>query len=109
MDHDAVADWLRAGLGSDPGGISITKFPRGVSRETWMIDCALGEFTVRQDLPGGSVDPVSLRQEYEIYRRLAVPQGPVPVAEPLFFTDIRPAGRPAYLRRQIEGDWRIPG
>jgi aminoglycoside phosphotransferase (APT) family kinase protein len=109
MDTDAVAAWLQAGLGRPIGALTITKFPRGVSRETWLVDCEAGQFTVRQDLPGGSVDPVPLRQEYEIYRRLAVPGGPVPVAEPLWYSERGPAGRPAYARRQVHGDWRIEG
>jgi aminoglycoside phosphotransferase (APT) family kinase protein len=109
MEVDAVRRWLAAGLGRDPGDLTLTKFPRGVSRETWLVSCAAGEYTIRQDLPGGSVDPVPLSHEYEIYRRLAQPGGPVPVAAPLWYTDDGPAGRPAYAREQVDGHWSIPG
>lgn len=109
MDIDAVTEWLRGGLGRDPGTVQITKFPRGVSRETWLVQCDAGSFTIRQDLPGGSVDPIPLSHEYEVYRRLAQPGGPVPVARPLWYTEHGPAGRPAYAREQVTGDWRIPG
>lgn len=109
MEPDAVTQWLREGLGRDPGALQITKFPRGVSRETWLVHCDAGEFTIRQDLPGGSVDPIPLHHEYEVYRRLAQPGGPVPVARPLWYTEVGPAGRPAYAREQVEGDWRIAG
>lgn len=109
MELAAVRAWLAEGLGRDPGAITLTKFPRGVSRETWLVSCDLGRYTIRQDLPGGSVDPIPLSLEYEIYRRLAVPDGPVPIARPLWYGDIGPAGRPAYVREQVDGDWRIPG
>lgn len=109
MDGAAVAAWFEAGLGRPVSNLSVTKFPRGVSRETWLVSCDAGQFVIRQDLPGGSVDPVPLEYEYEVYRRLAQPGGPVPVARPLWYTAEGPAGRPAYAREQVEGDWRIPG
>ena len=109
MNEADVAAWLEAGLGRSPGPITMTKFPRGVSRETWLISCEAGEFTLRQDLPGGSVDPIPLSHEYEVYRRLARPGGPVPIARPLWYTDIGPAGRPAYAREQVAGHWQIEG
>jgi aminoglycoside phosphotransferase (APT) family kinase protein len=109
MDEAAVVAWLEAGLGRRVDRVSVVKFPRGVSRETWLVSCDAGHFTIRQDLPGGSVDPVPLRQEYEVYRRLAQPGGPVPVAKPLWYTEVGPAGRPAYAREQVHGHWQIDG
>jgi aminoglycoside phosphotransferase (APT) family kinase protein len=109
MEHEAIAAWLSTGLGRPVGELDVVKFPRGVSRETWLVTCDAGRFTIRQDLPGGSVDPVPLSHEYEVYRRLARPGGPVPVAAPLWYTEVGPAGRPAYARVQVDGDWRIPG
>lgn len=109
MDEAAIIEWLTAGLGRHPGHLQVVKFPRGVSRETWLVNCEAGNFTIRQDLPGGSVDPVPLRHEYEVYRRLAHADGPVPVARPLWYTEVGPAGRPAYAREQVHGHWQIPG
>ena len=82
---------------------------RGVSRETWLVDAevtrqgrtVLEGFAVRRDHDVGSVDPIPLRTEYEVYRRLA--DSAVPVARALWYEDDpswRPDGRDAYVRTQ---------
>ncbi|MDT4819657.1 hypothetical protein FQZ97_527790 [compost metagenome] len=116
--------------------VSIVKFPRGISRETWFIECnctgmhrawmrgksqdfrsrtpwrrrnASQKLILRRDLPALSVVPTSLRFEYEIYRCL---QGSrVPVAPVLVFEDDPaklPDERPFYIRQQIAGSWDVP-
>lgn len=90
---------------------------RGVSRETWLVTVRTGGdgkderilLAVRRDHPAGSVDPLPLRTEYELYRRLATAR--LPVADALWFEEDpqwMPDGRPAYVRLGIEGDWRLP-
>lgn len=65
---------------------SVTKFWRGVSRETRGVDLADGRrLVIRRDLPAASVTPTSLRFEYEVYRRLA--DSPVPTAKALWYED----------------------
>jgi aminoglycoside phosphotransferase (APT) family kinase protein len=97
--------------GSDVTVESVEQFSRGVSRETWGIDVIVdGEprgIVVRRDHEIGSVDPVPLRFEYEVYRRLHA--GNLPVAEPLWFEDDPSwTGREAYVRRRVDGHWRLP-
>lgn len=70
---------------------------------------ALSEFMVRRDHEAGSIIPTTLWAEYDVYRRLK--GSPVPLAEVLWFEDDpawMPDGRPAYVRRKVDGDWRLP-
>ena len=91
----------------------LTKFPRGVSRETWsvkaVIDGVERDFSIRRDLPGGAVQPYPLRLEFETYWRLKGTG--VPIAEPLWYED-DPGhlldGREFYVRSRVEGHWDIP-
>jgi aminoglycoside phosphotransferase (APT) family kinase protein len=92
----------------------IEQFARGVSRETWLVRLA-GEdvpdaVIVRRDLPGGSVAPSELRDEYEIYRRLG--HSDIPVAKALFFeadpTPFMP-GPQLYVREFVPGSMDVPG
>ena len=96
---------------------SVTRAARGVSRETWLLDAAVTRsdgvspegFVVRRDHEVGSVDPISLRCEYEVYRRLAASE--VPVSRTLWYeddADWAPDGRPAYVRTKVDGHWRLP-
>lgn len=96
--------------------VSIAKFPRGISRETWFIECANAgagnpdKIILRRDLPSLSVVPTSLRFEYEVYHRLQ--SSKVPVARTLLYEDDPrklPDDRPFYLREQIDGGWDDPG
>jgi len=87
----------------------VTKFWRGVSRETWAIELAGGRrLVIRRDLPIGSFTPTSLRFEYEVYRRLAA--SPVPTAQPLWYEDdpeLLVDGREYYVRDHVEGSWEV--
>jgi aminoglycoside phosphotransferase (APT) family kinase protein len=96
---------------------AVERATRGVSRETWLVDAAVTRaghrtdegFVVRRDHEIGTVDPVPLGTEYEVYRRLA--GSAVPVAKALWFEDDpfwRPDGRPAYVRTLVAGHWRLP-
>jgi aminoglycoside phosphotransferase (APT) family kinase protein len=96
---------------------SVMRATRGVSRQTWLVDAQVERaegsstegFVVRRDHERGTVDPVSLRTEFEVYRRLA--RSAVPVAVALWYEDDedwQPDRRPAYVRTRVEGDWRLP-
>lgn len=114
-----VADWFRHRL---PGVDDVTvervgRVSRGVSRETWVVDvrviragvAAEESYVVRRDLPDGTVIPMPLREEYEVYRRLA--DSPVPVSRALWIEDDprwQPDGRPAYVRTKVDGHWHLP-
>ena len=87
----------------------VTKFWRGVSRETWGIELIGGRrVVIRRDLPVGSFTPTSLRFEYEVYRRLEA--SPVPTARPLWYEDdseLLVDGREFYVRDHVEGTWEV--
>ena len=95
--------------------VSLAKFPRGMSRETWFIECAPqgpafpGKLILRRDLPSISVVPTSLRFEYDVYHSL---QGSsVPIARTIVFEDRAeklPDDRPFFLRETVDGDWDDP-
>jgi aminoglycoside phosphotransferase (APT) family kinase protein len=94
--------------------VNLTKFPRGSSRETWMVasegvDESLRTLVFRRDLVAGSICPADLKLEYEIYRRLEA--SPVPVAPTLWY-EVDPDwlldGREFYVRRHVEGSWDVP-
>lgn len=122
-DPDTVSHWLTARrdhLGTDVLEVHaerVEQLSRGVSRETWAVDAVLqtaggsrpAALVVRRDHPAGSVIPTPLRQEYDVYAGLTGTQ--VPVAEALFYEDdpnLQPDGRPAYVRRRVDGHWRLP-
>lgn len=95
----------------------LAKFPRGVSRETWLIRASVTAagvereqgFSLRRDLPGGAVQPYPLREEYEVYRRLE--GSAIPAARALWYESApgEPiAGPDFYVRERIEGDWEVP-
>ncbi len=105
--------WLSARLPGEVEVRTVERVARGVSRETWVVRASsdggdLG-LVVRRDHEAGSVDPIPLVSEYQVYRRLAATA--VPVAEVLWFEDDpewMPDGRPAYVRRLVEGSWKLP-
>jgi len=117
-----TADYLERYLPQRLGCESVTvteliKFPRGSSRETWfaVLDTVSGsdrqtqKLVFRRNFPGGSVCPMPLRTEYEVYARLQ--RSAVPVAEVLWYEDDAGAlegQREFYVRRHIEGSWEIP-
>jgi aminoglycoside phosphotransferase (APT) family kinase protein len=82
----------------------------GMSRQTWFAHAAWTEngskqdrdFTLRLDHPEGSVVPVPLEYEYQVYAALAGTR--VPVAKALWWeNDESWLGRPFYVRETIEG------
>lgn len=118
LDEAFVAHCFQQRLGADRVHVrELVKFPRGVSRETWFVDCDLERgggvqrerFVIRRDLPGGSICLGDLRSEYEIYKRLN--GADVPVAETLWFEDdprMLDGHRPFFVRRHVDGDWNVP-
>jgi aminoglycoside phosphotransferase (APT) family kinase protein len=120
---DACSTWFTHRLDDlDPSAravevTAISRATRGVSRETWLVDALVNTdgttstrgFVIRRDHEVGSVDPITLRFEYEIYRHLA--GSAVPVTRALWYeddSDWAPDGRPAYVRTKVDGDWRLP-
>jgi len=119
-----VSDWFSLRLAEvDPTvdsveAAAIERLSRGVSRQTYAVDVRITRsdgsetsegFVVRRDHEQGTVDPVPLRTEYEVYRRLGRSHVPVTVA--LWYEDDgawRPDGRDAYVRTRVDGDWRLP-
>ena len=118
MELQDVAAYLQHKLDApDLRVTDLTRFPRGVSRETWFVDTEVSEggksqqkgFVIRRDLPGRSICTASLRFEYEIFHRLHGTE--VPVARALSYED-DPAwlidGRELYVRELVEGTWDVP-
>ena len=119
MNHQATANYLRYRL-PEATGLQVVNQERvfpGISRETWLVDVEFERegatqhrgFVFRLDTPGGSIVPLPLSYEYDVYKRL---QG----------TDVRIAaaywyerderwlmdGREFYVREKIEGVLDIP-
>lgn len=123
-DRDFVERWFQARaehLGLPETSIrvaTVQPMSRGVSRQTWSVtveqrvdggDPRVSQLLVRRDHPAGSIIPTTLWAEYDVYRRLG--GSAVPVADVLWFeddADWMPDGRPAYVRRRVEGDWYLP-
>lgn len=120
LDRGFLESYLRQRI-DDATSVTIsdlTKFPRGVSRETWFVDCAVATLdgqtqeralVFRRDLPGGSVCPATLRFEFEIYRKLG--RSAVPVAPVLWYEDDPEwlaDDREFYVREHVAGTWDIP-
>lgn len=122
-DRDFVEKWFQARsehLGLPQAALrvaTVQPMSRGVSRQTWSVTIEsrgaggrrVSQFLVRRDHPAGSVIPTTLRAEYDVYRRLG--GSAVPVADVLWFeddADWMPDGRPAYVRRRVDGDWYLP-
>ncbi len=108
-----VAAYLSSRLGSRVAIRTLKQSFPGLSRETYLVDAEVaGErrgFVVRVDPPCGGGTPMSLRHEWEVYRRLW--NSPIPVAEPLWFDEsIEFAqGRPHMVRDLVEGTTTIAG
>jgi aminoglycoside phosphotransferase (APT) family kinase protein len=115
IDAVSVERLLRARLPADSDVTvdGIQQYVRGVSRETWvarLTGVAVPDAVViRRDLPGGSLVDIPLRDEYEIYRRLAATE--IPVARVLWFED-EPGdlipGPSLYVREFVAGSHEIP-
>lgn len=103
--------YLSHRLGQEVTGLSLEKFTRGTSRQTWFGSYQAGgvvtEIVLRTDHPAGAVDPTPLDQEHFIYERLG--GAGVPVARVLWWEDaVAWSSRPFYIREKIEGSWNIP-
>ncbi len=109
LDHRLGANAVRL--------TELTRFPRGVSRETWgfTIENLDGadrpeKLILRRPIEGAVYIPRTIEWEYEIAARLA--KTDVPVAKPLWYED-DPAwcfddGRTFFIREQIDGHWNVP-
>jgi aminoglycoside phosphotransferase (APT) family kinase protein len=97
--------------------VELSRFQRGVSRETWGFEIENLDgadrpalLILRRPIEGSVYIPRSIEWEYEVAARLA--RTDVPVAHPLFYED-DPAwtfdGRPFFIREQIDGHWNVPG
>jgi len=115
---DITAEFVAAYLADkwgEPAQVEAAeRHERGISRESWFITArrdtrGVERLVLRRDLEGNSVGPGPLRFEYDVYRKL---QGTgVPIAEALWWEENNawaPAGRPFYVRRLVDGSWRIP-
>jgi aminoglycoside phosphotransferase (APT) family kinase protein len=112
LAEDVTAELSRR-LDASVVGLTLNKTFPGVSRETYIVKAQVDGkshgFALRVDPPWGSSVPSSLRQEYEIYRRLH--GSIVPVAEALWYDEGIPfaQGRPHMVRRLVEGSSIVPG
>src|SRR5262245_61273779 len=119
MDAPFAARYLEHRLGYQVEVLKLRRSFPGISRETWLLDCAweaggervAGGFVFRMDTPGGWVGPLPLRRGWEVYARLS--GSAVPVAEPLWYED-DPAwqaagGRDFFVRRKAEGEMEPDG
>lgn len=113
IDLDSLQAYFAARLGSD---VQVTRFKRtfpGISRETFLVwtdeGGAEGGYVFRTDALGGPICPVPLEYEYRIIAGLWPTA--VPVAEPLWFDGACDLveGRPAMVRRMVDGSNDIPG
>lgn len=107
-----VEDYLNSRLDRRTRLRSIRQTFPGMSRETWLALAAdeheVG-YVVRIDPPSQGSVPMSLRYEWEVYRRLW--DSPIPTAEPLWFDEgIEFAdGRAHMIRRMVDGSTNVDG
>lgn len=113
FSNENLTHYLRHRYGEGLTIDRVQRFPRGSSRETWFLTyrqsagAAPTSIVLRCDLPGGSMDPTSLDQEYFIYQKLGLAD--LPVARVLWWeADPRWTAQPFFAREMIEGEWRIP-
>lgn len=119
MDSEAIAKYLSYRL-PEASGLRVTGQERvfpGISRETWLIDVEFEQggqkaqrgFVFRLDTPGGSIVPLPLSYEYEVYKRLRGSDVRIATAfwyerDPQWLMD----GREFYVRQKVEGLVEIP-
>lgn len=111
-DQQRLGEWFAEHI-ENARDVQVTGLHRnvgGMSRETWFADTTWQTadgpvsrtFTVRVDHPDGSVVPVSLEYEYQVYAALAGSE--IPVARALWYEpDPSWLGRPFYIRETIDG------
>lgn len=119
MDARAVERYLTYRL-PEASRLEVTGLERvfpGVSRETWLTDVEFVRggrrvkrgFVFRLDTPGGSIVPLPLSYEYEVYKRL---EGSDVRIAPIFWYERDPEwrieGREFYVREKVEGSVEIP-
>ena len=91
-------------------------FP-GISRETWLVDVEFEQdgqptkrgFVFRLDTPGGSIVPLPLSYEYEVYKRLRGTD--VRIADVYWYereSQWLMDGREFYVREKVDGVLDIP-
>jgi len=95
--------------------VELTRFTRGVSRETWGVEIKNLDgsnrptsLILRRPLESHGYIPRTLRFEYEIAYRLA--KTDIPVAHPIRYEDDPEwafDGREFFLREQIAGSWNV--
>lgn len=94
----------------------LSRFQRGVSRETWgfsieNLDGASrpAALILRRPIEGSVYIPRTLKWEYDIADKLSKTN--VPVAHPLFYEDDPQwtfDGREFFIREQVDGHWNVP-
>jgi len=117
MNQQELSAYL-SGKFDEPVAVTGLKqtFP-GMSRETWLVETLRGKagaqhgenLVVRVDPPGGSIVPVPLFFEWQVYERLNRTE--IPVAQAYWY-DGAPAlsqGRPLFVRAMVEGVTYPPG
>lgn len=109
-----LPDYLGARLGASVEVIECKRTFPGASRETWLLQTLVNGdpqgFALRAEPGiGRSGGALTLKQEFEVYRRLYGTE--VPVAEPLWYDEDVDFldGRPHMLRRLVEGTTAVPG
>jgi aminoglycoside phosphotransferase (APT) family kinase protein len=115
MERAEVERLFSQRLGAAVEVLSLHQTFPGQSRETWLVQTAVGPsveqrgFVLRVDPPGGGIVPLPLEREWKVYELLAKTE--IPVGEPLWF-DEDPSwfdGRPYFVRDLVEGSTQVPG
>lgn len=119
MDAEAIARYLAYRLpeATNLRVANLTRVYPGMSRETWLTDVQWEEagrpvqqgFVFRMNGPGGSVVPLPLSYEFEIYERLK--GSGLPVAKSLWYERGQRwlmDGREFFVREKVEGTVSIP-
>jgi aminoglycoside phosphotransferase (APT) family kinase protein len=115
MDRQSLSAYLTGKFGEATKVTSLRQTFPGMSRETWLVETVRGaaarkhDLVVRVDPPGGSIVPVPLSFEWEVYQRLN--RTPIPVAEAYWYDDAPElsGGRPLFVRAMVEGTTYLAG
>jgi aminoglycoside phosphotransferase (APT) family kinase protein len=117
MNQQALSEYLSARFGERMSVTSLKQTFPGMSRETWLVEVERGSGTasvreglvVRADPPGGSIVPIPLRYEWDVYACLNLT--PIPVAKAYWYDDAPDIteGRPLFVRSMVEGVTYPPG
>ncbi len=115
MDLRRLSAYLGARFGEPIVVTSVRQTFPGMSRETWLVEIERGAgksregLVVRADPPGGSIVPIPLRYEWNVYECLN--RTSIPVATPYWYDDAPDitSGRPLFVRSMVEGVTYPPG